>query len=98
MTPPTSKLVKNGELERARPAQTSAQRAQLTAQPSQKTFIIKQKLAKKARQNRPIPQWFRLKTDSESLGGEDWMLERDGKEEKDGEEETPATAALSLKS
>lgn len=33
-------------------------------QPSQKTFKIKQKLAKKARQNRPIPQWFRLKTDS----------------------------------
>lgn len=28
--------------------------------------IVKQKLAKKARQNRPIPQWFRLKTDSES--------------------------------
>lgn len=33
-------------------------------QPSQKTFIVKQKLAKKARQNRPLPQWFRLKTDS----------------------------------
>ncbi|KAI9635489.1 ribosomal protein L39e, partial [Dioszegia hungarica] len=32
-------------------------------QPSQKRFVIKQKLAKKARQNRPIPQWFRLKTD-----------------------------------
>ncbi|WVW78771.1 60S ribosomal protein L39 [Kwoniella bestiolae CBS 10118] len=32
--------------------------------PSQKSFIIKQKLAKKARQNRPIPQWFRLKTDN----------------------------------
>ncbi|EKC98879.1 Rpl39 [Trichosporon asahii var. asahii CBS 8904] len=31
--------------------------------PSQKSFIVKQKLAKKARQNRPIPQWFRLKTD-----------------------------------
>ena len=35
-------------------------------QPSQKTFRIKQKLAKKSRQNRPVPQWFRLKTDSES--------------------------------
>ncbi|EAL21372.1 hypothetical protein CNBD0680 [Cryptococcus deneoformans B-3501A] len=33
-------------------------------QPSQKTFIVKQKLAKKARQNRPLPQWFRLKTDN----------------------------------
>ncbi|ODN96433.1 60S ribosomal protein L39 [Cryptococcus wingfieldii CBS 7118] len=32
--------------------------------PSQKTFIVKQKLAKKARQNRPLPQWFRLKTDN----------------------------------
>ncbi|WWD07975.1 60S ribosomal protein [Kwoniella europaea PYCC6329] len=37
---------------------------QLNLTPSQKTFIIKQKLAKKARQNRPIPQWFRLKTDN----------------------------------
>jgi len=32
--------------------------------PSQKTFRTKQILAKKARQNRPIPQWFRLKTDT----------------------------------
>ncbi|KAJ3569363.1 hypothetical protein NP233_g5097 [Leucocoprinus birnbaumii] len=32
--------------------------------PSQKTFRIKQKLAKAGRQNRPIPQWFRLKTDT----------------------------------
>lgn len=35
-----------------------------TPQPSQKTFRIKQKLAKASRQNRPIPQWFRLKTDN----------------------------------
>ncbi|TYJ52422.1 60S ribosomal protein L39 [Cryptococcus floricola] len=35
-----------------------------TSMPSQKTFIVKQKLAKKARQNRPLPQWFRLKTDN----------------------------------
>ncbi|XP_023240684.1 60S ribosomal protein L39 [Centruroides sculpturatus] len=27
-----------------------------------KTFKIKQKLAKKMKQNRPIPQWIRLKT------------------------------------
>ncbi|ORX34357.1 ribosomal L39 protein-domain-containing protein [Kockovaella imperatae] len=33
-------------------------------QPSQKTFKIKQKLAKAAKQNRPVPQWFRLKTDN----------------------------------
>ncbi|KAF5346781.1 hypothetical protein D9756_010414 [Leucocoprinus leucothites] len=32
--------------------------------PSQKTFRVKQKLAKAGRQNRPIPQWFRLKTDT----------------------------------
>ncbi|KZT53850.1 ribosomal protein L39e [Calocera cornea HHB12733] len=32
--------------------------------PSQKTFRVKQKLAKAARQNRPIPQWFRLKSDT----------------------------------
>ncbi|KAG2016452.1 60S ribosomal protein L39 [Coprinopsis cinerea AmutBmut pab1-1] len=32
--------------------------------PSQKTFRTKVKLAKAARQNRPIPQWFRLKTDT----------------------------------
>ncbi|KIY30996.1 60S ribosomal protein L39 [Cryptococcus gattii E566] len=42
------------------------QRCRGTAEkdPSQKTFIVKQKLAKKARQNRPLPQWFRLKTDN----------------------------------
>ena len=33
-------------------------------QPSQKTLKIKTKLAKKAKQNRPIPYWFRLKTDN----------------------------------
>ncbi|CAG0914460.1 unnamed protein product [Notodromas monacha] len=27
-----------------------------------KTFRIKQKLAKKQRQNRPVPQWIRLRT------------------------------------
>ncbi|CAL1706707.1 unnamed protein product [Somion occarium] len=33
-------------------------------EPSQKTFRTKRILAKASRQNRPIPQWFRLKTDS----------------------------------
>ena len=33
-------------------------------QPSQKTFLIKRKLAKKAKQNRPIPQWIRFRTDN----------------------------------
>ncbi|KAJ6494655.1 ribosomal L39 protein-domain-containing protein [Mycena vitilis] len=32
--------------------------------PSQKTFRTKRILAKAGRQNRPIPQWFRLKTDT----------------------------------
>ena len=30
--------------------------------PSHKSFRTKQKLAKKQRQNRPIPQWIRLRT------------------------------------
>eukprot|EP00514_Thraustochytrium_sp_LLF1b_P003752 CAMPEP_0184521236 /NCGR_PEP_ID=MMETSP0198_2-20121128/7599_1 /TAXON_ID=1112570 /ORGANISM="Thraustochytrium sp., Strain LLF1b" /LENGTH=51 /DNA_ID=CAMNT_0026911899 /DNA_START=38 /DNA_END=193 /DNA_ORIENTATION=+ len=32
--------------------------------PSQKSFRTKQTLAKKARQNRPIPQWIRYRTDN----------------------------------
>ncbi|KAM3244673.1 hypothetical protein ACQJBY_056155 [Aegilops geniculata] len=35
-----------------------------SAQPSHKTFRIKQKLAKKQRQNRPIPYWIRMRTDN----------------------------------
>jgi large subunit ribosomal protein L39e len=35
-----------------------------SAMPSQKTFRTKRILAKAGRQNRPIPQWFRLKTDN----------------------------------
>ena len=49
---------------RRKPARKSA-KDNHSPQPSQKTFRIKQKLAKKSRQNRPVPQWFRLKTDSE---------------------------------
>ncbi len=33
-------------------------------QPSQKTFRTKVKLAKKQRQNRPLPHWVRLRTDN----------------------------------
>ena len=36
----------------------------LRSQPSHKTFKIKKILAKKQRQNRPIPQWIRLRTDN----------------------------------
>ena len=32
------------------------------AQPSQKTFKVKRILAKKQKQNRSMPQWFRLRT------------------------------------
>ncbi|KAL8236949.1 hypothetical protein R6Q59_018030 [Mikania micrantha] len=34
------------------------------AMPSHKTFMIKKKLAKKMRQNRPIPHWIRMRTDN----------------------------------
>ena len=36
----------------------------LLLQPSQKEFRIKKKLAKKARQNRPIPPWIRFRTNN----------------------------------
>ncbi|KAG2199379.1 hypothetical protein INT47_001561 [Mucor saturninus] len=38
--------------------------APLISQPSQKTFITKVKLGKAKKQNRPLPHWFRLKTDT----------------------------------
>ncbi|XP_065879443.1 large ribosomal subunit protein eL39z/eL39x-like [Euphorbia lathyris] len=31
---------------------------------SHKSFMIKKKLAKKMRQNRPIPHWIRMRTDN----------------------------------
>ncbi|EDV23860.1 expressed hypothetical protein, partial [Trichoplax adhaerens] len=31
---------------------------------SHKSFIIKRKLAKKMKQNRPVPQWIRLRTNN----------------------------------
>jgi large subunit ribosomal protein L39e len=36
----------------------------LFSQPSQKTFLTKRTLAKKQRQNRPLPQWIRMRTDN----------------------------------
>jgi large subunit ribosomal protein L39e len=33
--------------------------------PSQKTFRTKRTLAKKQRQNRPLPQWIRMRTDND---------------------------------
>ncbi|ODV81026.1 60S ribosomal protein L39 [Suhomyces tanzawaensis NRRL Y-17324] len=32
--------------------------------PSQKSFRTKQKLAKAQKQNRPLPQWIRLRSDN----------------------------------
>ncbi|KAG0240804.1 60S ribosomal protein L39 [Actinomortierella wolfii] len=32
--------------------------------PSNKTFIIKRKLGKKQKQNRPLPNWCRMRTDT----------------------------------
>lgn len=37
--------------------------ASFSRKPSQKTFRTKRTLAKKQRQNRPLPQWIRLRTD-----------------------------------
>lgn len=38
------------------------EKAALTMKQSQKSFRTKQKLAKAQKQNRPIPQWIRLRT------------------------------------
>ncbi|PPS05776.1 hypothetical protein GOBAR_AA14875 [Gossypium barbadense] len=38
--------------------------AEVPKMPSHKTFMIKKKLAKKMRQNRPIPYWIRMRTDN----------------------------------
>ncbi|CAG5074855.1 Similar to RpL39: 60S ribosomal protein L39 (Spodoptera frugiperda) [Cotesia congregata] len=37
-------------------------RQQADKMSAHKTFIIKRKLAKKLKQNRPIPQWVRMRT------------------------------------
>ncbi|KAG0208768.1 60S ribosomal protein L39 [Mortierella sp. NVP41] len=35
-----------------------------TRSPSNKSFIIKRKLGKKQKQNRPLPNWCRMRTDN----------------------------------
>ncbi|KAG0218797.1 60S ribosomal protein L39 [Mortierella sp. NVP41] len=35
-----------------------------TQDPSNKSFIIKRKLGKKQKQNRPLPNWCRMRTDN----------------------------------
>ncbi|KAJ5728062.1 hypothetical protein N7493_004392 [Penicillium malachiteum] len=44
------------------PSKSARRRDQAIKMPSHKTFRTKQKLAKAQRQNRPIPQWIRLRT------------------------------------
>ncbi|XP_074458158.1 large ribosomal subunit protein eL39 isoform X1 [Larus michahellis] len=46
----------------AAPRALSPPRAGLGPSSSHKTFKIKRFLAKKQKQNRPIPQWIRMKT------------------------------------
>ncbi|PVZ99681.1 hypothetical protein BB558_000490 [Smittium angustum] len=44
--------------------QTATYRFLLYTRPSQKTFRTKRILGKKQKQNRPIPNWFRMKSDT----------------------------------
>ncbi|MBY8978507.1 hypothetical protein KHP62_22155, partial [Rhodobacteraceae bacterium NNCM2] len=44
------------------PARQRQYRRRLFKMPSQKSFRTKQKLARAQKQNRPIPQWIRLRT------------------------------------
>ncbi|KAG6013072.1 hypothetical protein E4U54_007123 [Claviceps lovelessii] len=44
--------------------------------PSHKSFRTKQKLAKAQKQNRPVPQWIRLRTNN-SLQRQEKTLEKD---------------------
>jgi large subunit ribosomal protein L39e len=46
----------------ARPSRAAVLTGSDRAQPSNKSFKIKKVLAKKQRQNRPIPQWIRMRT------------------------------------
>ncbi|KAI9175653.1 60S ribosomal protein L39 [Blastocladiella emersonii ATCC 22665] len=46
------------------PARSRVETFVTTTMPSNKTFKIKRVLGKKQRQNRPIPQWIRLRTDN----------------------------------
>ncbi|KAG0057910.1 60S ribosomal protein L39 [Linnemannia elongata] len=39
-------------------------RVAFTRSPSNKSFIIKRKLGKKQKQNRPLPNWCRMRTDN----------------------------------
>ncbi|KAG9323256.1 hypothetical protein KVV02_000150 [Mortierella alpina] len=44
--------------------------------PSNKSFIIKRKLGKKQKQNRPLPNWCRMRTDNKvNIATRDWRTE-----------------------
>ncbi|KAB2618824.1 60S ribosomal protein L39-1 [Pyrus ussuriensis x Pyrus communis] len=45
-------------------SRSSVHRVTAAKMPSHKSFMIKKKLAKKMRQNRPIPHWIRMRTDN----------------------------------
>ncbi|CAI5527029.1 unnamed protein product [Closterium sp. Naga37s-1] len=49
---------------RTSPSLPFSSHAPLSSPPSHKAFRIKIKLAKKMKQNRPIPYWIRLRTDN----------------------------------
>jgi large subunit ribosomal protein L39e len=46
----------------ARPVHLPSSLSAFCFQPSQKSFRTKRTLAKKQRQNRPLPQWIRMRT------------------------------------
>ncbi|KAK7817163.1 60s ribosomal protein l39-1 [Quercus suber] len=55
---------KENYLHKGFPSSLSQRRPPTPKMPSHKTFMIKKKLAKKMRQNRPIPHWIRMRTDN----------------------------------
>ncbi|KAF3971478.1 hypothetical protein CMV_004929 [Castanea mollissima] len=73
MTTPNlrNRAAREGEIAEQQQQQQQQQRLLLSQRqpptakmPSHKTFMIKKKLAKKMRQNRPIPHWIRMRTDN----------------------------------
>ncbi|EYU20493.1 hypothetical protein MIMGU_mgv1a017298mg [Erythranthe guttata] len=52
------------ETQHSLPRSRSRNQPPESTMPSHKSFMIKKKLAKKQRQNRPIPYWIRMRTDN----------------------------------
>ncbi|GJS83325.1 reverse transcriptase domain-containing protein [Tanacetum coccineum] len=59
-----TKKVRERKKDRERRVLEFVMRERRGVQPSHKSFMIKKKLAKKMRQNRPIPHWIRMRTDN----------------------------------